>query len=179
MALLRRRRQGAVAGARRVPRQAHLVQECSGGEWSKKFDHNLQYFTRTLIIDTTRGRAKGVSLWNLALDENYGPHKHRCGDCRGVVTINSKTGEVTRNVEYYALAHASRFVRPGAHRIASISGRGGLDTVAFRNTDGAIALLVASPAKKPRVFSVKVDTSRFGYTLPASSVATFTWHEAP
>jgi glucosylceramidase len=153
--------------------------ECSGGQWSTGFAHNLQYFTRTLIIDTTRGWAKGVSLWNLALDEHYGPHKGGCGDCRGVVTINSKTGAVTRNVEYYALAHASRFVRPGARRIASTSGRGGLDTVAFRNTDGAIALLVANPALRPRAFSVRVGGSSFGYLLPAGSVATFTWNDAP
>ncbi|HEU4373814.1 MAG TPA: glycoside hydrolase family 30 beta sandwich domain-containing protein [Telluria sp.] len=153
--------------------------ECSGGQWDHDFAHTLQYFTRTLIIDTTRGWAKGVSLWNLALDEHYGPHKGGCGDCRGVVTIDSKTGAVTRNVEYYALAHASRFVRPGAHRIASTSGVGGLATVAFRNTDGAIALVVANPARTPSPFSVRVGARSFGYTMPAGSVATFTWNEAP
>jgi glucosylceramidase len=153
--------------------------ECSGGQWSTGFAHNLQYFTRTLIIGATRGWARGVSLWNLALDENYGPHKGGCGDCRGVVTIDSKTGAVTRNVEYYALAHASRFVRPGARRIASTTGRGGLDTVAFRNTDGAIALLVANPSRKPQAFSVRVRGRGFGYTLPAGSVATFTWNDPP
>jgi glucosylceramidase len=150
--------------------------ECSGGEWSKGFANNLQYFTRTLVIGTTRGWARGVSLWNLALDEHYGPHKGGCGDCRGVVTIDSASGAVTRNPEYYALAHASRFVRPGARRIASTSGKG-LDTVAFRNPDGAIALLVANPADKPRAFSVRMAGRSFGYTLPAGSVATFTWHE--
>jgi hypothetical protein len=122
VALLRRRRQGAGAGARQFPGKDTWFTECSGGQWDHDFAHNLQYFTRTLVIGTTRGWARGVSLWNLALDENYGPHKGGCGDCRGVVTIDSKTGAVTRNVEYYALAHASRFVRPGARRIASTSG---------------------------------------------------------
>jgi glucosylceramidase len=149
--------------------------ECSGGEWSPGFAHNLQYFTRTLVIGTTRGWARGVSLWNLALDEHHGPHKGGCGDCRGIVTIDSKTGAITRNAEYYALAHASRFVLPGARRIASTSGSGGLDTVAFRNPDGAIALLVANPADKPQAFSVRVGARSFGYTLPGDSVATFTW----
>jgi glucosylceramidase len=154
--------------------------ECSGGQWSPKFDHNLQYFTRTLVIGAVRGWARGVSLWNLALDENHGPHKGGCGDCRGVVTIDSKTGEVTRNAEYYALAHASRFVRPGARRIASTSGRGGLDTVAFRNTDGAIALLVANPAKQARMFSVRVAGRSFGYTLPPGGMgaAAMDWQAA-
>ncbi|MES2016044.1 MAG: glycoside hydrolase family 30 beta sandwich domain-containing protein [Pseudomonadota bacterium] len=147
--------------------------ECSGGEWATKFAENLQYFTRSLIIGTTRNWARGVSIWNLALDEHYGPHLGGCTDCRGVVTIDTRTGAVTRNVEYYALAHASRFVRPGARRIASSSGVDGMETVAFRNADGAIALVVAT--EQARSFSVRVGQRSFAYALPAASVATFTW----
>ena len=44
----------------------------------------------------------------------HGPHKGGCADCRGVVTIDPATGAITRNVEYYVLGHASRFVLPGA-----------------------------------------------------------------
>lgn len=150
--------------------------ECSGGQWAPKWADNLQYFVRRLVIGTTRGWAKGVLLWNLALDEQYGPHLGGCRDCRGVVTINSASGEVTRNVEYYALAHASRFVRPGARRIASSSGHDGLDTVAFQNADdGSVALLVANAAREARDFSVRVGGRSFRYALPAGSVATFTW----
>ena len=82
------------------------------------------------MIGATRGWAKSVILWNLALDENHGPHTGGCGDCRGVVTISS--GSVTWNVEYYALAHASRFTRPGARRIASTSNADRVETVASR-----------------------------------------------
>lgn len=148
--------------------------ECSGGRWSPDWAKNLQYFTRTLVIDTTRGWARGVLFWNLALDQNDGPHLGGCKDCRGVVTIDSNTGAVTRNVEYYALAHASRFVLPGAHRIAS-SEAGGLANVAFRNPDGSMALLVANGEPAARSFAVKVGKQAFSYTLPASSVASFTW----
>jgi glucosylceramidase len=153
--------------------------ECSGGEWEPKFSNGLQYFFGTLVIDTTRGWAKGVSLWNLALDENHGPHLGGCGDCRGVVTIDSTTGAITRNVEYYALAHASRFVLPGAHRIASSTDVGGLKDVAFVNPDGSLALLVANPAQQAHSFSVRLGGQSFAYTLPASSVATFTWNGKP
>ena len=149
--------------------------ECSGGDWAPDWDNNLQFFTGTLVIKGTRGWAKGVLLWNLALDENKGPFVGGCKTCRGVVTIDSKTGAISRNVEYYALSHASRFVRPGAHRIASTSGVGGLDTAAFRNKDGSTALLVANPAKEPKSFTVRLDGKGFSYTLPARSVATFAW----
>jgi glucosylceramidase len=146
--------------------------ECSGGRWAPDWAKNLQYFAKTLVIDTTRNWARGVLFWNLALDNQDGPHLGGCKDCRGVVTIDAATGAVTRNVEYYALAHASRFVLPGAHRIAS----SGENNVAFVNPDGSIALLVANGDAQPRALAVRVGSQGFRYTLPASSVATFTWH---
>ncbi len=150
--------------------------ECSGGGWTSGFSDNLMYFTRTLVIGATRNWARGVLLWNLALDNDGGPHKGGCGDCRGVVTIDRDTGNVTRNEEYYALAHASRFVRPGAYRVASTSGYDDLDTVAFRHPDnGAVTLLVSNSAKQLKVFSVRVGGRNFRYQLPPTSVATFTW----
>lgn len=151
--------------------------ECSGGRWAQDWSKNLQYFTRTLVVGTTRGWARGVLLWNLALDENDGPHLGGCKDCRGVVTIDSRTGEVSRNVEYYALAHASRFVRPGAHRIASTGEAADLAHVAFRNPDGSVALIAANGAQAPSEFSVRVGKRSFRYTLPAMSVATFSWKD--
>jgi glucosylceramidase len=162
--------------------------ECSGGEWSPKFADDLKWFVQTLIIGATRNWARGVLLWNLALDENYGPHLGGCGNCRGVVTINSVTGKYTRNVEYYALAHASKFVHPGAHRLAS-SSDSTLASVAFRNEDGTKVVIVLNPGKAETMFGLRwgpasVSSSEagsfprneaFAYTLPAGSVATFVW----
>lgn len=151
--------------------------ECSGGRWAPDWAKNLQYFTKTLIVDTTRNWARGVLFWNLALDAHDGPHLGGCANCRGVVTIDAASGAVTRNVEYYALAHASRFVLPGAVRIASTEGEKGkeLPNVAFVNPDGSFALLVANGDAQPRAFTVTAGAQAFRYTLPASSVATFTW----
>ncbi|HWU48326.1 MAG TPA: glycoside hydrolase family 30 beta sandwich domain-containing protein [Asticcacaulis sp.] len=152
--------------------------ECSGGDWAPKFDESFDWFMKTLIIGSTRNWARGVLFWNLALDENHGPHLGGCGDCRGVVTVDSRTGAVTRNLEYYALAHASRFVRPGATRIASESGAGGISTVAFRNTDGSVALIALNTNKTPTAFAVRRGAQSFAYTLPAGAAASFVWRPA-
>lgn len=150
--------------------------ECSGGEWKPHWPETLPWMARNIVIGTTRGWAKGVLMWNLALDENHGPHLGGCKDCRGVVTIDSKTGAVTRNLDYYALAHASKFVRPGAKRIDSSAGADGLDTVAFRNADdGSIALIVSNSAAAERRFSVRQGGRAFDYTMPRESIATFVW----
>jgi glucosylceramidase len=157
------------------PEKDTYFTECSGGQWSPVFAENLKWMTSKMVIGNARGWAKGVALWNLALDENYGPHLGGCGDCRGVVTINSATGQVTRNEEYYALAHASRFVRPGAVRIESTASNG-LETVAFRNADDqSTVLIVLNGATVGRDFAVRDGEQGFTYSLPAGAVATFTW----
>lgn len=154
--------------------------ECSGGQWKPHWRETLPWFMRHLIIGTTRGWAKGVLLWNIALDENHGPHLGGCKDCRGVVTIDSRSGAVTRNFDYYALAHASRFVRPGAVRIGSTGELDGLESVAFQNTDDqSIALIVLNGASRTRKFSISFRSQRFHHAMEAASVATFVWTGRP
>ena len=149
--------------------------ECSGGDWAPNFAENLLWGTRHLIIGATRNWARGVLFWNLALDEHHGPHLGGCGNCRGIVTIDSKSGAVTRNDEYYVLAHASRFVRQGARRIESSSGVAGLESVAFRNPDGSRVLIVVNTADGEQRFAVRSGRKTLIYVLPAGAVATLRW----
>jgi glucosylceramidase len=150
--------------------------ECSGGGWATVFGDNLKFLVGTLIIGSTRGWAKGVAFWNLALDQNDGPHLGGCGNCRGVITINTATGAVTRNVEYYALAHASQFVKPGAHRIASSNNVNGLQSVAFKNADdGSKVLIVLNTAATEVSFAVHSGGKTILYALPAGAVVTLLW----
>ncbi|MDP9176834.1 MAG: glycosyl hydrolase [Gemmatimonadota bacterium] len=149
--------------------------ECSGGEWAPVWGDNLKWNVSKMVIGNARNWAKGVALWNLALDEKHGPHKGGCGDCRGVVTIHSVTGAITRNPEYYALAHASRFVRPGAVRIGS-SAPNGFETVAFRNADDrSTALIVLNTTASGSKLAARAGEMWFTTFLPAGAVATFTW----
>jgi glucosylceramidase len=149
--------------------------ECSGGEWKPQWAETLPWMMRHLIIGSTRHGARGVLMWNLALDPKHGPHLGGCKDCRGVVTIDPKDGKVTRNIEYYAFGHASRFVRRDARRVDSTGGTPTLDHVAFTNPDGSTALIVSNFGAKPQRFTVQGAGQRFAYELPASGVVTFTW----
>ena len=159
------------------PSKDAYITECSGGDWAPKFADNLVWMVKTLIIGGTRNWARGVLLWNLALDEQHGPHTGGCANCRGVVTIKSD-GTVQRNEEYYALAHASQFVAPGARRIESSTGVDGLESVAFARATGesvVITLIVLNTNLTPKNFLVQSLGRRFRYTLPPAAVATFQW----
>ncbi|MFS2112019.1 glycoside hydrolase family 30 beta sandwich domain-containing protein [Sphingomonas sp. Sphisp140] len=151
--------------------------ECSGGNWSGSWADSWSWTLRTLVMGAPRNWARGVLMWNLALDENHGPHLGGCGDCRGVVTIDSRTGAITRNPEYYAFGQASRFVRPGATRIAATSEPGGIETVAYANPDGTRVLIAFNAGKQARDLSVSAEGSHFAYRLAAQGAATFRWRK--
>jgi glucosylceramidase len=156
------------------PEKETWLTECSGGEWSQPKDA-LSWMAGALV-ESTRYWSKGVLFWNLALDESHGPHTGGCTNCRGVVTIDSATGNITRNVEYYVLGHASRFAMPGAVRIDSGPAVAGLNDVAFLNPDGSMVLITVNLQSEPRALAVRQKNHSFAYTLAPGSVATFVWH---
>jgi len=151
--------------------------ECSGGGWAPIFGDNLMWDISTLIIKAVRYYAKTVAKWNIALDENNGPKiSGGCDNCRGVVTINQSTGQVTREVEYYSLGHAAKFVRPGAKRIASTEYAGQhIENVAFVNPDGLTVVIVLNPNTFRQNVQLKWKGQSFIYGLPARSVTSFKW----
>jgi glucosylceramidase len=178
--------EGAVGAMAKVhdahPEKGLYFTECSGGSWAPLFADNLKYMVQQLLIGSTNNWSKNVLLWNMALDEHNGPTTNKPGDgkvnrgcmtCRGVVTVSSDSGNVTKNVEYYALGHFSKFVRPGAKRI--YSSQGGIDNVAFLNTDGSRVLVVINTGKDNKQFSVQDGERVFQYSLAAGAVVTLVW----
>ncbi|HEY2580622.1 MAG TPA: glycoside hydrolase family 30 beta sandwich domain-containing protein, partial [Mucilaginibacter sp.] len=104
---------------------------------------NIVNPVKRLIIGATRNWSKVVLEWNLAADPQYKPYTDRggCPSCQGAVTIDGD--KVTRNIAYYSVAHASKFVRPGSTRIASDENET-LPNVAFKTPAGKKVLIVAN-----------------------------------
>ncbi|CAM4076436.1 discoidin domain-containing protein [Kibdelosporangium persicum] len=158
--------------------------ECSGSRGAtdppaKVFRDTLTWHARNVVLGTTRNWARSAVNWNIALDNTGGPHNGGCGTCTGLVTVHPD-GSVTADAEYYTIGHLSKFVQPGARRIASTSfgttgWNGQIMDVAFRNPDGSTALVVHNENDDPRSFAVNVGDRTFEYTLPGGALATFTW----
>ena len=130
--------------------------------------------------------ARSVILWNLALDQNGEPNEDKPGR-RGVVTVNNTTGGVTRNPEYYALAHLAMFAKPGARRCLSPSYGpayrayatypSDITTTALANPDGSVVLYVFNGAARATTFRVVDDRNHTGFTttMAAGELATYVW----
>ncbi|SEN23902.1 glucosylceramidase [Mucilaginibacter gossypiicola] len=137
------------------------------------FGGDLSWHVNTLIIGATRNWSRNALEWNLASDPNNNPHTPGgCSTCLGGITVSGTS--ITRNVGYYIIGHASKFVRPGAVRISS-NLSGSIQNVAFKNSDGSKVLIALNNGSSSSSFKVKWGAESFTYTLAAGAVATFKW----
>jgi len=90
--------------------------------------------------------------------------------CQGAVSVDGDT--VTRNLAYYAMAHFSKFVRPGSVRIESTESKD-LPNVAFANAGGKVILVVANTSKSAQTFVVSCKGLKQAVSLAAQSAATY------
>jgi glucosylceramidase len=117
-----------------------------------------------------RNWSKTVLEWNLASAPGYGPHTEGgCTNCQGALTLGS---DIKRDVSYYVLAHASKFVRPGSVRIAS-NLLPSLPNVAFKTPSGDIVLIVLNEAPAMARFNIQYQGKTAATGLPGDSAGTF------
>lgn len=135
---------------------------------------NITGPVRRLIIGATRNWSRNVLEWNLAADPENKPFTDRggCPTCQGAVTIDKDN--VSRNLAYYSIAHASKFVRPGSVRIAS-NELPDLSNVAFKTPEGKKVLIVANTGKEATNFNISFNGKMVSATLDQGSVGTYIW----
>jgi glucosylceramidase len=152
-------------------RNIYFTEQWTSGEG--QFGGDLQWHVKNLIIGATRNWSRNVLEWNLAADPDFDPHTEDggCTLCMGALTIGES---VTRNVSYYIIAHASKFVRPGSVRIAS-NMPNGLPNVAFQNPSGQKVLIVLNDTNALKTFVIKSGSRMAKISLLGGAVGTFVW----
>jgi glucosylceramidase len=138
------------------------------------FEGDLRWHTRHLVIGASRNWSRNVLEWNLAADPQFNPHTDDggCTMCQGALTLGQ--GEVTRQVSYYIIAHASRWVRPGSVRLASTD-EADLPNVAFITPAGEKVMIVLNDSDSEKKFLIRSGQRMAEATLQKGSVATYVW----
>jgi glucosylceramidase len=136
------------------------------------FAGDLRWHLRNVVIGSMRNWSRNALEWNLANDPSFGPHTPGgCTTCQGALTI---AGGYSRNVSYYIIAHASKFVPPGSVRIAS-SNSGSVFTAAFRRPDGRKVLIAVNDGNATQSFAIGYSGAFATTSLDAGAVGTFVW----
>lgn len=154
---------------------------------------------KRMIVDIPRNWSRTVFLWNLAADPEANPHTGNggCPFCFGAITLDGDN--VTRNLAYYVVAHASAAVPAGSVRIRSTAPEdpasflfedeqapgvmrlmrydhsGVLPNVAFRTPDGRIVLIVSNTSSKQCQIKIQYKGEFADVYLPAGAVGTYQW----
>lgn len=154
---------------------------------------------KRMIINVTRNWSRNVILWNFAADPNNDPHTDDggCPMCQGAVTLDGDN--VTKNLAYYVIAHASKFVRPGSVRVASTNkgdmtvaltkdeerpevvrvatfeNQEVLPNVAFKTPEGKFVLIVANDTWNVSFFKVQFRGHYASIRLNPGAVGTYIW----
>ncbi len=136
------------------------------GEWSLG-----ERYAREMIKDFNNGVVAWTD-WNVMLDEKGGPN-HVGNYCMAALHIDTKTHELRYTDIYDYMGHFSKFVRPGARRVAVAPSRDALQATGFRNADGSLAVVVLNQTDKPVDYSLWIAGKAAPTRAPARSIATF------
>jgi glucosylceramidase len=138
------------------------------------FGGDLKWHLKNVVIGSMRNWSKNTLEWNLANDPSFGPHTSGgCTTCLGALTIGASSN-VTYNVAFYIIAHASKFVPAGSVRIGSnISGN--LQNVAFKTPSGKKVLIVENDGGETTSFNIKFNGKWVTTQLSGGAVGTYIW----
>jgi glucosylceramidase len=127
-------------------------------------------YGRSMIHDFNAG-TEGWTDWNILLDEEGGPN-HVGNFCMAPIHADTRTGELIYTNSYYYIGHFSRFIRPGARRIAAAPSRSMLLSTAFVDEDGSVAVVVMNPTDQAGQYHLTVGQAAVTITARPHSIQT-------
>jgi glucosylceramidase len=150
----------------------YFTEQYTGSKSS--FESDLKWSVKNVVIGSMRNWSVNALSWGLANDEFYKPFTPGgCSTCKGALMIDQNQN-IKREVGYYIIGHASKFVPEGSVRIGSnISGN--LYNVAFKTPSGQIVLIVENDGTAAETFNIKYNQKQISTTLNAGAVATYVW----
>lgn len=146
----------------------YFTEQWTGSKGS--FDGDLKWHVKNVLLGALQNHSKMVLEWNLANDGSFGPHTPGgCTECKGALTIDGAT--VIRNVAYYIIAHAAKFVPPGSVRVQSNRTRN-IESVAFLTPKGDTILILLNNGTVMDRLNIGHQNQWFDLALKAGDVAT-------
>ncbi|MGY5355518.1 glycoside hydrolase family 30 protein [Wenyingzhuangia sp. IMCC45467] len=151
-----------------------FTEGCNEGFDIKRIENEdpklAERYGKSMINDFNNGTV-GWTDWNILLDQTGGPN-HVGNLCFAPLHANTETDELLFTNSFYYIGHFSKFIRPGAKRIASASSSNQILSTAFLNTDGSIIIVALNQGNVEREFSLQLNSRMAKTTALAHSIQT-------
>jgi glucosylceramidase len=158
----------AIAGVHNKYSDMKLMQsetECGNGS----NDWKAAEYTFSLMKFYFENGISVYSFWNSILDESG---KSMWGwKQNSMITVNSKTKEITYNPEFYLLKHFSYFVQPGARKLKTSGNNAEL--LAFVNPDKSLVIIIENKDEEARITNLQIGRKQMTVQLQPHSFNTF------
>ena len=165
----------------RFPDKDIYFTEASIGTWNYNFGDCLINDFRDIFLGTLGRWGKGVTLWNLMLDNQGKPFRPRgCSTCYGAVSIDPASyslASIVRNSHYYDVAHCSRVLQRGAVRLGTSGSAAGASCQVYRNPDGSYAALLLNESGSDVVVNIVGAQKAVALRVPARAIQSVLWQE--
>ena len=168
------------------PDKKILFTEASIGKWNYDghgLGGQIREDMREIFFGTIKRGGRGVTLWNMMLDEKNSPHRGEgaCATCYGAIDVNTSSysyASLDRKSHYYDVVHASVAVKPGAVLIGTDGYTAkSVQYLAFRNPDGSYGILILNESGSEATFVFTSSAHSVTVKSPSMSVQSVTWKD--
>lgn len=149
---------------------------CTGYEksWLKKKRRNVpnaEIYAHDIIGDLNAG-SNGYIDWNMILDFHGGP-THIKNSCNAPIMLNRKSDKYDKKMSYYYITHFSKFIKPGAKRIAFSKYTNDLELTSFCNPDNTIIVVILNKNNFSKDFNLCINNKIYNDCIFGHSIITF------
>ncbi len=135
-------------------------------------DHDYAEYSWQLFTKWIRNNVNSYLAWNMILDtEGRSLDVQRPWAQNALLAVDRGSGTLNITPTYYVFRHFSRFVEPGAVRVATQNG----DALAFKNPDGSIVTVLYNSGQQATNTTLEVAGTMLQFSIPARGWATVNW----
>lgn len=110
--------------------------------------------------------------WNIVLDYNGGPN-HKNNFCNSPIMLSQNKTSYIKNLSFYYIAHFSKFIKPGAKKIAFSKFSDKIEVTAFKNPDNSVIIVLLNRNNFNIEYNLKINEKIFHDNLDANAIVTF------
>lgn len=132
---------------------------------------NAEIYAHDIIGDLNNGCNAYID-WNMVLDYKGGPN-HKNNFCNAPIMTNKKKNGYKRLLSYYYIGHFSKYIKPGAIRIAYSSFTSDLEITAFKNKDGSLAIVILNKQDYNIKYNLNIGNEILSDSIQKHSICTY------
>lgn len=133
--------------------------------------HNAEIYSHDIIGDLNSG-VNGYIDWNLVLDNKGGPN-HKQNYCNSPIMLNKDNSNYIKNLTYYYITHFSKYIQPGATRIAFSRYSTDIEVTAFQNPDNSISIILLNRNNFNKQYNIVLNNTVIHDNLDSHAIVTY------